>query len=197
MIWFVQAMLSKFKFNTQVSWQRFHLILWHAFDTWYTFSCVGCSCCNTHKVILNWRDVPISDKCFTISATISSKAPQLSMTPPLLGLEKTLAVFLQFIIHTVFRETTLKYILYLLYLQRYFLSPARSTCTSHGAAIPPLLQWLFQPKGHRFFVSGKWSCSGRPGMWASICSQGKLCTHKVLFLFFSELNTGPGCSKQD
>lgn len=101
-----------------------------------------------------------------------------------LGLEKTLALFLQFIIHTVFRETTLNYILYLLYLQRYFLSPARSTCTSHGAAIPPLLQWLFQPKGHRFFVSGKWSCNGRPGMWASICSQGKLCTHKVFFLIF-------------
>ncbi|XP_033098326.1 sterol regulatory element-binding protein 1-like isoform X2 [Anneissia japonica] len=43
-------------------------------------------------------------------------------------------------------------------ISRYFLSRARHACAGQEGAIPPSLQWLFHPAGHRFFVSGDWNC---------------------------------------
>ncbi|XP_014664603.1 PREDICTED: sterol regulatory element-binding protein 1-like isoform X2 [Priapulus caudatus] len=51
---------------------------------------------------------------------------------------------------------------------RYFLSRARHVCSSSGAAIPVSLQWLFQPAGHRFFVSGAWDFSGKDSMYSTV-----------------------------
>lgn len=53
-------------------------------------------------------------------------------------------------------------------IARYFLSRSRHSCTSHGTAVPSSIQWLFQSRGHRFFVSGKWSCKGEDNMWTCI-----------------------------
>ncbi|XP_068720053.1 sterol regulatory element-binding protein 1-like isoform X1 [Montipora capricornis] len=54
------------------------------------------------------------------------------------------------------------------FIARYFLSRAQASYAAHGTAAPASLQWLFQPKGHRFFVSNRWSCRGGDTMWASV-----------------------------
>ncbi|KAK2563255.1 Sterol regulatory element-binding protein 1 [Acropora cervicornis] len=54
------------------------------------------------------------------------------------------------------------------FIARYFLSRAQASYAAHGTAAPASLQWLFQPKGHRFFVSSRWSCTGGDSMWASV-----------------------------
>lgn len=33
---------------------------------------------------------------------------------------------------------------------------------SHGGAVPPAMQWLCHPLGHRFFVDGDWAVKGVP-----------------------------------
>lgn len=50
----------------------------------------------------------------------------------------------------------------LLSLQRPFLCSARRVALSHGGAVPPAMQWLCHPLGHRFFVDGDWAVKGVP-----------------------------------
>lgn len=47
-------------------------------------------------------------------------------------------------------------------LQRPFLCSARRVALSHGGAVPPAMQWLCHPLGHRFFVDGDWAVKGVP-----------------------------------
>lgn len=46
--------------------------------------------------------------------------------------------------------------------QRPFLCSARRVALSHGGAVPPAMQWLCHPLGHRFFVDGDWAVKGAP-----------------------------------
>ncbi|NXJ92304.1 SRBP1 protein, partial [Corythaixoides concolor] len=46
--------------------------------------------------------------------------------------------------------------------QRPFLCSARRVALSHGGAVPPAMQWLCHPLGHRFFVDGDWAVKGVP-----------------------------------
>lgn len=48
------------------------------------------------------------------------------------------------------------------FLTRFFLSSARQACLAQNGAVPPALQWLCHPAGHRFFVDGNWAVSGCP-----------------------------------
>uniref|UniRef100_F7DVG0 Sterol regulatory element-binding protein 1 n=1 Tax=Ornithorhynchus anatinus TaxID=9258 RepID=F7DVG0_ORNAN len=43
------------------------------------------------------------------------------------------------------------------FLARFFLSSARQVCLAQSGSVPPALQWLCHPVGHRFFVDGDWS----------------------------------------
>ncbi|NXD29775.1 SRBP1 protein, partial [Spelaeornis formosus] len=52
--------------------------------------------------------------------------------------------------------------LFLFSLQRPFLCSARRVALSHGGAVPPAMQWLCHPLGHRFFVDGDWAVKGVP-----------------------------------
>ena len=47
-------------------------------------------------------------------------------------------------------------------LQRGFLSRARQACLSPSGSVPPAMQWLCHPLGHRFFVDGDWSVRSTP-----------------------------------
>lgn len=46
--------------------------------------------------------------------------------------------------------------------QRPFLCSARRVALSRGGAVPPAMQWLCHPLGHRFFVDGDWAVKGVP-----------------------------------
>ncbi|NXA62640.1 SRBP1 protein, partial [Mohoua ochrocephala] len=48
------------------------------------------------------------------------------------------------------------------FLARPFLCSARRVALSHGRAVPPAMQWLCHPLGHRFFVDGDWAVKGVP-----------------------------------
>ncbi|NXQ63954.1 SRBP1 protein, partial [Anthoscopus minutus] len=48
------------------------------------------------------------------------------------------------------------------FLSRPFLCSARRVALSHGGAVPPAMQWLCHPLGHRFFVDGDWAVKGVP-----------------------------------
>ncbi|KFP04790.1 Sterol regulatory element-binding protein 2, partial [Calypte anna] len=48
------------------------------------------------------------------------------------------------------------------FLARPFLCSARRVALSHGGAVPPSMQWLCHPLGHRFFVDGDWAVKGVP-----------------------------------
>ncbi|EDO44513.1 predicted protein, partial [Nematostella vectensis] len=63
------------------------------------------------------------------------------------------------------------------FVARYFLLRARDTLTANGATIPPSMQWLFTPQGHRFFVSSSWSCKGGDSMWASVANHADPVAH--------------------
>ncbi|XP_051571576.1 sterol regulatory element-binding protein 1-like isoform X1 [Myxocyprinus asiaticus] len=45
---------------------------------------------------------------------------------------------------------------------RVFLSSARQACLSPSGSVPPAMQWLCHPLGHRFFVDGDWSIRSTP-----------------------------------
>lgn len=46
--------------------------------------------------------------------------------------------------------------------QRFFLCSARQVCLAESVTIPPAMQWLCHPLGHRFFVDGDWSVRSSP-----------------------------------
>ncbi|XP_029432350.1 sterol regulatory element-binding protein 1 isoform X2 [Rhinatrema bivittatum] len=48
------------------------------------------------------------------------------------------------------------------FLARFFLCSARQVCLSQRGTIPPAMQWLCHPLGHRFFVAGDWSIKSTP-----------------------------------
>ncbi|XP_062443862.1 sterol regulatory element-binding protein 1 isoform X2 [Rhea pennata] len=48
------------------------------------------------------------------------------------------------------------------FLARPFLCSARRVALSHSGAVPPAMQWLCHPLGHRFFVDGDWVVKGPP-----------------------------------
>ncbi|XP_074866356.1 sterol regulatory element-binding protein 1 isoform X2 [Carettochelys insculpta] len=48
------------------------------------------------------------------------------------------------------------------FLARPFLCSARQVSLSHSGTVPPAMQWLCHPVGHRFFVQGDWSVKGTP-----------------------------------
>ncbi|KAI1895999.1 hypothetical protein AGOR_G00090290 [Albula goreensis] len=45
---------------------------------------------------------------------------------------------------------------------RVFLSSARQACLSPSGSVPPSMQWLCHPLGHRFFVDGDWAVRSSP-----------------------------------
>ncbi|XP_017721904.1 PREDICTED: sterol regulatory element-binding protein 1-like [Rhinopithecus bieti] len=47
-------------------------------------------------------------------------------------------------------------------LQRFFLSSARQACLAQSGSVPPAMQWLCHPVGHRFFVDGDWVVLSTP-----------------------------------
>ncbi|KAJ6655918.1 hypothetical protein lerEdw1_004503 [Lerista edwardsae] len=58
------------------------------------------------------------------------------------------------------------------FLARFFLSSARQVLLSHSGTVPPALQWLCHPVGHRFFVDGDWAVkSSPPGEYLQLCQQ--------------------------
>ncbi|XP_075686765.1 sterol regulatory element-binding protein 1 isoform X2 [Rhinoderma darwinii] len=48
------------------------------------------------------------------------------------------------------------------FLARFFLCSAREVCLAQSVTIPPAMQWLCHPLGHRFFVDGDWSVRSSP-----------------------------------
>ncbi|KAM8961126.1 sterol regulatory element-binding protein 1 [Pelodytes ibericus] len=48
------------------------------------------------------------------------------------------------------------------FLARFFLCSARQVCLAQSVTIPPAMQWLCHPLGHRFFVDGDWSVRNSP-----------------------------------
>ncbi|XP_061893096.1 sterol regulatory element-binding protein 1-like [Entelurus aequoreus] len=48
------------------------------------------------------------------------------------------------------------------FTSRVFLSSARQACLSTSGSVPPAMQWLCQPLGHRFFVDGDWAIRSVP-----------------------------------
>ncbi|XP_033908265.3 sterol regulatory element-binding protein 1-like isoform X2 [Acipenser ruthenus] len=48
------------------------------------------------------------------------------------------------------------------YISRFFLSSARQVCLSPSGTVPPAMQWLCHPLGHRFFVDGDWAVRSTP-----------------------------------
>ncbi|XP_073504591.1 sterol regulatory element-binding protein 1 isoform X3 [Phyllobates terribilis] len=48
------------------------------------------------------------------------------------------------------------------FLARFFLCSARQVCLAQSVSIPPAMQWLCHPLGHRFFVDGDWSVRSSP-----------------------------------
>ncbi|KAL0993115.1 hypothetical protein UPYG_G00103390 [Umbra pygmaea] len=48
------------------------------------------------------------------------------------------------------------------FTSRVFLSSARQACLSSSGSVPPAMQWLCHPLGHRFFVGGDWAVRSTP-----------------------------------
>ncbi|XP_056660463.1 sterol regulatory element-binding protein 1 isoform X5 [Monodelphis domestica] len=48
------------------------------------------------------------------------------------------------------------------FLTRFFLSSARHVCLAQSGTVPPAMQWLCHPVGHRFFVDGDWAVRSSP-----------------------------------
>lgn len=48
------------------------------------------------------------------------------------------------------------------FTSRVFLSSARQACLSASGSVPPAMQWLCHPLGHRFFVDGDWAVRSTP-----------------------------------
>ncbi|PWA19306.1 hypothetical protein CCH79_00014613 [Gambusia affinis] len=48
------------------------------------------------------------------------------------------------------------------FTSRVFLSSARQACLSSSGCVPPAMQWLCHPLGHRFFVDGDWAIRSMP-----------------------------------
>ncbi|XP_058415507.1 sterol regulatory element-binding protein 1 isoform X3 [Diceros bicornis minor] len=48
------------------------------------------------------------------------------------------------------------------FLTRFFLSSARQACLAQSGSVPPAMQWLCHPVGHRFFVDGDWAVCSAP-----------------------------------
>ncbi|XP_077388668.1 sterol regulatory element-binding protein 1 [Festucalex cinctus] len=48
------------------------------------------------------------------------------------------------------------------FTSRVFLSSARQACLSSSGSVPPAMQWLCHPLGHRFFVDGDWAIRSVP-----------------------------------
>ncbi|XP_062263188.1 sterol regulatory element-binding protein 1 [Platichthys flesus] len=48
------------------------------------------------------------------------------------------------------------------FTSRAFLSSARQACLSTSGSVPPAMQWLCHPLGHRFFVDGDWAIRSTP-----------------------------------
>ncbi|XP_044158809.1 sterol regulatory element-binding protein 1 isoform X1 [Bufo gargarizans] len=48
------------------------------------------------------------------------------------------------------------------FFARFFLCSARQVCLAESVTIPPAMQWLCHPLGHRFFVDGDWSVRSSP-----------------------------------
>uniref|UniRef100_A0A8D3D041 Sterol regulatory element-binding protein 1 n=1 Tax=Scophthalmus maximus TaxID=52904 RepID=A0A8D3D041_SCOMX len=48
------------------------------------------------------------------------------------------------------------------FTSRAFLSSARQACLSSSGSVPPAMQWLCHPLGHRFFVDGDWAIRSTP-----------------------------------
>ncbi|XP_068943994.1 sterol regulatory element-binding protein 1 isoform X2 [Petaurus breviceps papuanus] len=48
------------------------------------------------------------------------------------------------------------------FLTRFFLSSARQVCLAQSGTMPPAMQWLCHPVGHRFFVDGDWAVRNTP-----------------------------------
>ncbi|XP_069840351.1 sterol regulatory element-binding protein 1 isoform X2 [Dendropsophus ebraccatus] len=48
------------------------------------------------------------------------------------------------------------------FLARFFLCSARQVCLAESVTIPPAMQWLCHPLGHRFFVDGDWTVRSSP-----------------------------------
>lgn len=48
------------------------------------------------------------------------------------------------------------------FTSRVFLSSARQACLSSSGSVPPAMQWLLHPLGHRFFVDGDWAVRSTP-----------------------------------
>ncbi|KAM4697544.1 sterol regulatory element-binding protein 1 isoform 1-T1 [Rhinophrynus dorsalis] len=48
------------------------------------------------------------------------------------------------------------------FLARFFLCSARQVCLAQSVTIPPAMQWLCHPQGHRFFVDGDWTVRSSP-----------------------------------
>ncbi|KAF7661304.1 hypothetical protein LDENG_00264580 [Lucifuga dentata] len=48
------------------------------------------------------------------------------------------------------------------FTSRIFLSSARQACLSSSGSVPPAMQWLCHPLGHRFFVDGDWAIRSTP-----------------------------------
>uniref|UniRef100_H3D329 Sterol regulatory element-binding protein 1 n=1 Tax=Tetraodon nigroviridis TaxID=99883 RepID=H3D329_TETNG len=48
------------------------------------------------------------------------------------------------------------------FTSRVFLSSARQVCLSASGSVPPAMQWLCHPLGHRFFVDGDWAIRNIP-----------------------------------
>ncbi|XP_061556143.1 sterol regulatory element-binding protein 1 isoform X2 [Phycodurus eques] len=48
------------------------------------------------------------------------------------------------------------------FTSRVFLSSARQACLSSSGNVPPAMQWLCHPLGHRFFVDGDWAIRSIP-----------------------------------
>lgn len=57
-------------------------------------------------------------------------------------------------------KTSLPRILHI--TSRGFLSRARQACLSPSGCVPPAMQWLCHPLGHRFFVDGDWAVRSTP-----------------------------------
>ncbi|XP_035257979.1 sterol regulatory element-binding protein 1-like [Anguilla anguilla] len=48
------------------------------------------------------------------------------------------------------------------FTSRMFLSSARQASLSPSGSVPPAMQWLCHPTGHRFFVDGRWTVRSSP-----------------------------------
>ncbi|XP_075421985.1 sterol regulatory element-binding protein 1 isoform X2 [Ascaphus truei] len=48
------------------------------------------------------------------------------------------------------------------FLARFFLCSARQVCLAQSVTVPPAMEWLCHPLGHRFFVDGDWIVRSSP-----------------------------------